>query len=181
MPDQPSLTPEQFGALFTSFRSSAFRLEQLQVYNVPSEVEALAAWRKDGSVGPNEAWCRTIRAARSRGASMRRVRLVVEPLSDYTRWELAVMRWSVEAGEDIRVLVAGGLGEWPSGPDYWLFDDEIGVLMAYDDAGRFGGGRRSDDLAPLRDLRDQVWAAATPLADYLATVPAGAEGDRGPA
>ena len=181
MPDQPTLTPEQFGALFTSFRSSAFRLEQLQVYDVPSEVEALAAWHRDGSAAPNVAWCRTIRAARSRGASMRRVRVLIEPLSDYTRWELTGMRWSVEAGEDIRVLVAGELGEWPSGPDYWLFDDEVGVLMAYDEAGRFRGGRRAGDLAPLRALRDRTWAAATPLADHLVTWPAGAEGDRGPA
>jgi hypothetical protein len=177
MPDT-TLAPERFGALFDGFHASAFRLEQLQAYQVPSEVDALAAWRGDGSLHPNEAWCRTIRAARSRGASMRRVRVVVEPLSDYVRWELAVMRWSVEAGEDIRVLVADRIGARPAGPDFWLFDDQTGVLMAYDAGGRFGGGRPAGDLAPLRELRDRAWSAATPLVAFLATVPAGADDDR---
>jgi len=162
------LTAEEFGALFGDFRSSAFRLEQLQAYDVPAEVGALDAWRRDGTVGPHEPWCRTVRAARDRGAVMRRVRVVVEPLSEYVRWELAVMRWSVEAGEDIRVLPAARLGEWPAGPDFWLFDDRVGVRMAYDADGRFEGGRRTDDLAPLRALRDRALATATPLADYLA-------------
>ena len=168
MSQGPALTPARFGALFDDFAASAFRLEQLQVYDVPSEVAALAAWRRDGSVGPNEAWCRTVRAARSRGASMRRVHVVTEPLSDYVRWELTGMRWSAEAGEDIRVLPAGRLDDWPTTPDFWLFDDSLGVRMDYDAGGRFLGGRPTDDVAPLMAVRELTLAAATPLGDYLA-------------
>ena len=97
---------------------------------------------------------------------MTRVRLVVEPLSDYVRWELTAMRWSVEAGEDIRVLPAGQAGAWPAVDDFWLFDDTLAVRMEYDTGGRFLGGRPSDDVAPLLAVRERALAAAIPLAEY---------------
>jgi hypothetical protein len=75
-----------------------------------------------------------------------RVHVVREPLTDYLRYELG---WSyppnVEAGEDIRILVAQA-GSWPMSArgeilpdlkDYWLFDSSDLWVMEYADDGAF--------------------------------------------
>ena len=72
--------------------------------------------------------------------------VIREPLTDYLRYELG---WSyppnVEAGEDIRILVAHA-GSWPMSArgeilpelkDYWLFDSSDLWVMEYGDDGAF--------------------------------------------
>lgn len=56
-----------------------------------------------------EEWLDTVQGARAAGKCMERVHVVVEPLSDYMRYELT---WwypaNVAAGEDIRIIPAQG-------------------------------------------------------------------------
>ncbi len=72
--------------------------------------------------------------------------MVREPLTDYLRYELGrSYPPNVEAGEDIRILVARP-GQWPMSTrgeilpglkDYWLFDSSDLWVMEYADDGTF--------------------------------------------
>lgn len=52
--------------------------------------------------------------------------------------------------------------------DFWLYDDEIGVRMFYDNEGHFLYPELIDDLGPYREMRDTALRHAEPLTDYLA-------------
>jgi hypothetical protein len=161
---------EEFGKLFESFRSSAFRLETLPEYLVPQDVEPLRMFR-EGKPQPTwhkeRPWLATVRKAATRGARMRRVRLVQRPLTEYQRFQFA---WGYSensaAGEEIAILDHEPVGMLRR--DYWLFDDELVVILEYDDAGRFLRPVAVDEVAPYRHCRALVLAAAMPFHAYLA-------------
>ena len=74
---------------------------------------------------------------------MQRVHVVIEPLTDYLRFELV---WSyahsVAAGEEVRIISLAEGEEWPPGVpvrDFWLFDDTELFDMRYDTDGTWVG------------------------------------------
>jgi hypothetical protein len=161
---------EEFGKLFESFRSSAFRLETLPEYRVPQDLEPLRMFR-EGKPQPawhkERPWLATVREAAARGARMQRVRLVQRPLTEYQRFQFS---WGYTensaAGEEIAILdhePAGMLRQ-----DYWLFDDELVVVLEYDDAGRFVRPVTVTEVAPYCRCRDLALASAMPFPAYLA-------------
>jgi hypothetical protein len=159
------LTGAEFGALFDTFTSTAWRLETLQHYDSAHDLAAIDAWERGEHTGPPESWQATIRAARDRGARIQRVRLVVPPASRYVRWELG----AYDSAEQVRVLEVEA--DHPGvGQDFWLFDGRLGVLMEYDAGGRFIAGHATEAVTDLRLARAHLTAASIPLADYLATV-----------
>lgn len=136
------VTSAEFGRLFTSFAHTAYRLETLQQYDVSYEAEPYAAFlagRPQPADPPKDEWAALIRDGVGAGKVFQRVHAVVEPLTDYLRYEIG---WSyppnVAAGEDIRILPARP-GSGPPLPDhdYWLFDSRDLWVMQYDQAGRF--------------------------------------------
>jgi hypothetical protein len=164
------VTTPDLGKLFKSFRRSAFRLECLPAYLVPQDVEWLKAFR-EGRDRPQERdhrpWLQTVRDAKSRGARMQRVRMVETPLSEYQRFQFA---WGYQentsAGEEIYIL-----DQQPPGllsVDFWLFDDELAVVLEYDDEGRFLRPVVADTLAPYRHARDMALKSSVPFREYLA-------------
>lgn len=164
----------RFGQLFTEVRSSWFRLETLQRYDVEYERDAFAAFLRGGSIdtaaGP---WQAMIREHVGANRQLARVHVIEEPISDYIRYELAAYQPNVTAGEDVGVVPVRR-GAWPVDvprQDYWLFDDERLWLMDYDAAGAFQAARRCDDPAAVRQhrqWRDAALARSIPLADYTA-------------
>jgi hypothetical protein len=58
--------------------------------------------------------------------SVRRARIVSEPLSDYQRWSYSIAYPMVEAGEDIRWVPRRLVSSVAlPGNDYYLFDDQL--------------------------------------------------------
>jgi len=175
-----SVTSPEFDVLFTGFSHTAYRLETLQVYDVSYEIEpyrAFLAGRPRPRDAAKNAWTAMLAASAAEGKIVQRVRLVQEPLTDYSRYEL---EWSyppnVAAGEDIRVLPAD-LPD-PGAPvqtlavmqDYWLFDSSDLWIMRYDRDGRFL------DIQQVREpwaivtharLRDAALHYAIPYTDYM--------------
>src|SRR5260370_3848290 len=100
----------------TGFEHTAYRLETLQRYEDDSETVMLRSFLA-GEPQPHdhgkEQWTARITAAVASGRRMQRVHVVVEPVSDYLRFELA---WSygpnVAAGEDIGIVPVSS-GQWP--------------------------------------------------------------------
>jgi hypothetical protein len=163
---------DAWGNLF-KFGRSAFRLETLQTYAEPDEAPAVARFMAGEDPGLDTSWWESmVRSHRDAGRSMIRVRVLIEPLSDYARFQLPYFRRFVEAGEDIRVI-ATSQGNWPTGipsHDYWLFDDRDVWAMRYTDTGTFIRADLLDDpqdVAAHRRRRDVALTQAVPLHEYL--------------
>jgi hypothetical protein len=159
--------------LFTGVRSSWFRLETLQQYDVDYEAAEYRGFLLTGHLKdePGE-WQRMITEHTQAGRQLRRVHVIEEPLTDYLRYELAVYELNQRAGEDIRVLPTVR-GEWPDhlprAYDFWVFDDADAWKMIYDDDGRFIASEQVVDpveIAQFRRWRNTALARSIPLADY---------------
>ena len=176
LPGRP-LHPEDIDCGFergTLFERSAYRLELLDRYTSPATERRLARFLAGEKVTAAEraSWLATVHNARAAGATMSRVHVVAEPLSDYLRYELSCYESSVAAGEDIRILpadLAAGLG-LPSF-DYWLFDDERVAVQHYGERGAWLGASLVTDQAfveSCRRWRDMALSRATSLDAYMA-------------
>lgn len=172
---------DQFDRLFTTFVMSAYRLETLQTYGASGEDAAFESFRAGEPYTRHpgkEVWLEHIAHADAIGASMSRVHVLTEPLSEYARFEVT---WAyapnVAAGEDIRVIPLAEGDPWPKGVprhDYWLFDDERLYLMRYAETGRFLGvepvtSRRA--VRQARAWRRNAWRHALPWSEWIATRP----------
>jgi hypothetical protein len=139
-----------WSALFEDFTSTAFRWEAQQHYESPEEARALARFCAGTDPGLDLSWeIDTTRGYRAQGKRLSRVRLVLEPASDYVRMALHYLPVLAEAGEDIRVLVERA-GSWPAQlprHDFWVFDDRDVWTMAYDQHGAFLHAEQVDDPA----------------------------------
>jgi hypothetical protein len=107
---------------------------------------------------------------RVNGKSVRRARIVSEPLSDYQRWSYSIADPMVEAGEDIRWVPRRLVSSiaFP-GNDYYLFDDRLAVFLLYAGNGLSAGKLGSDDPAVVRLCRsafEAVWKLSIPHREY---------------
>ena len=171
-----------FERLFFEFRRSVFRLETLQEYRGSGEDEWIAAFHTGARTPPpdpvQDEWEAMIRANRAAGKTMQRVHVVVEPVSDYLRFELT---WAyapnVTAGEDIRIIAVPGDGSWPPGVphrDFWLFDDDL-YLAHYADDGTWLGVEHitdADTVATATRWRAAALHHAQPWETFIQQRPA---------
>lgn len=162
---------DAWGELF-NFARSAYRLETLTTYDEPEEAAAVARFLAGQDPGLDTSWWESmVHAHLAGGQTMTRVRVLIEPLSDYARFQLPYYARFSAAGEDIRVI-AVPQGSWPHDVprhDYWLFDDRDVWVMHYTSAGVFTHAELADDPAELamhKRWRDSALSQAVPLATY---------------
>jgi hypothetical protein len=170
----------EWDALLRGFEHSAFRLEVLQHYAMPYEDESFRRFLADEPPVADPAldeWLELVGAARAAGKRMARVHVVVEPLSDYLRYELT--RWypfNVAAGEDVRILPTRQR-LWPGGlprHDFWLYDSQKLAVLHYDPEGRLYRAELVRDPAEVvrhNAWRDVAMHQAVPLGQYLERYP----------
>jgi hypothetical protein len=136
---------------FDSFRREAFRLETLQCYSVGSERAEYLQFLTTGKldIPDDDSWLVRVRYFRHTGRWIGRVHVISRPLTDYLRYEFAVYRRTVEAGEDVRIL---DLTHKPNPglptQDFWLFDENAVVRMDYDADGIQLGRELLEDVDP---------------------------------
>ncbi len=174
------ITPDQraeWRGLFTSYERSAYRLEGQQIYCSPSEDAALADFLCGRPIGMDWTYLReTTSLQRSKGCTKTKVRVAVEPWTQYTHLELTQYPTMAEIGEDIHII-AVQQGDWPEGVphhDYWLFDERDLWLMHYHENFYFKGAELIEDEAVVAEhlrARDAAMATAIPLVEYLALHP----------
>ena len=168
------LEGEAWSRYFRDFHSSAFRLELHPVYTMPGEADELRrflAGEKPPS-GYHYGWLDTVASAMAAGKTMRRVRVVTRPLTDYVRYEFEWgFVYNVHAGEDIRILdVTGGPSPGLPDHDFWLFDESAVVNLLYRPDGTQIGRElvQDPDIAAYLRYRDAAWQDAVPFRDYWA-------------
>ncbi|MEU1875945.1 DUF6879 family protein [Streptosporangium sp. NPDC020072] len=79
------------------------------------------------------------------GFPMRRLRVVRRPYTPYLRWELYFIRLRAQAGELIRVLDAGELGEGRDLPELVILGSSVMYEVVYDEGGTLSGARKIAD------------------------------------
>jgi hypothetical protein len=171
----PWLSRAEFEALFDSFAVSAWRLEIQGVYDEPEEREPLRrfltgepddlAWMAD--------WFDWIREITAAGKTLRRTRLLMDPLTDYQRFELGWLTPpAVDAGEDIRVLGEHRARELHlPDRDFWVFDGRLVAVLQFGPAGVAGADLLDSDdtVRPYLEAHDRAWDASIPYREWAAS------------
>jgi hypothetical protein len=165
--------------LYRTCRVSAYRLEVLQRYDVPDDEERQRAFNAGEPLPPPRQSklddLKLIAELRQSGRKVGRVHVVDQPLSDYVRYEMAVYRENVLAGEDVRIADRSIHPELEAlAQDFAIFDVETGrgtvILFDYDSSGRVRGYRTASDPETVEHCRTQYDLAlsrSVPLGDFM--------------
>lgn len=167
------VSEEQFEELLQrGFERETVHLEMRDAYGTVVELPHMAKWAAGETDDLNwlQGWCTTLREHIRAGRSVRRARIVSEPLSEYQRWSHSIAMPMVEAGEDIRWVPRRLVSSVAlPGNDFYLFDDRRAVFLLYGGNGLATGMVSSADPADLRLCRsafEAVWKLAVPHREY---------------
>ncbi len=173
------LSETELEALFDEFEHEAFRMETLPRYTVDSERERLRRYLAGEPLEIEPAtrqWLEFMAEEIRGGKRWCKVHILKSPLSEYLRfeceWGYAV---SAEYGQEVYILDEAERAR-PAGipdEDFWLFDENTGARLHYDDEGRFLGAELVEPTAvpDYRRYRDLAIQAAEPFASWWARHP----------
>lgn len=167
-----SITDEQFDRLLSSFERESIHLETRDAYGTAVELPYMAKWSagEPDDLEWLQGWCAVLRAHVQAGKSVRRARIVSEPLSDYQRWSHSIAYPMVEAGEDIRWVPRRLVSSVAlPGNDCYLFDGRLVVFLIYSGSGLAVDKVTSTDPADIRLCRsafETVWKMSIRHSDY---------------
>lgn len=175
----PWLAAEEWQAIFADFGRGAFHLELRDTYGVAGESVRFQRWLNGRAESFDEVaewfrdWTEVVRAATRDGKTIRRLRVVNEPLSDYLAFEHHDTVHNVAAGEVVRWLprprLPRGITFPHGGLDHWLIDDRIVVFNHFDPDGRSAGRELVTDpdvVAQCVHVRDMLWPLGIPHDEY---------------
>ncbi|MGN2638959.1 DUF6879 family protein [Nocardia takedensis] len=173
------LSIDETNTLILSARHDAFHLETSDDHSeVADESEpmrrvlaGLPPFEPDAYPPSWQAWDDLVTAITARGVTMRRVRIVTEPHSDYIRFLHAMTDRNTTLGEDIRWLARHQLTDdaYTTGDEWWLIDDTQVAFTLFTTSGEFTGTALTHDPAiaeHCRSIRDSLWDRAIPHRDY---------------
>jgi hypothetical protein len=166
------ISDQEFDDLLTGFDRELIHLETRDAYGTAVELPHMATWAagEPDDFKWLEGWCATLREAVRDGKSVRRARIVSEPLSEYQRWSYSIAQPMVEAGEDIRWVPRKLVSSTAiPGNDFYLIDNRLVVFLTYTGNGLDAGKFTSRDPADVRLCRssfDAVWRLAIPHREY---------------
>jgi hypothetical protein len=161
-----------FDELFRACKRSAIHLEMRDGYMRTDP--AFIDWQAGSPLDPAArwpAWFELIGAAVGRGVSVRRARIVSEPVSDYVRFEYDVTDGlNIAAGEDVRWLARREATDLAlPGNDFWLFDDGPLLVNHFTGDGESADHQLVDDPATIQlcaTAFEAAWERAVPHAGY---------------
>lgn len=165
-----------FTELLDGARESAVHLEMRDSYGVDEEAESFGRWRRTGERDLDPAspfwasWVDLIHRTTGRGVTVRRARIISEPVSEYIRYEHAGTPVNLGAGEQVRWLPRRRASDIAlPGNDFWLIDSHLIRWNHFSGDGAAVDPEASDDPAVARLCAaafEAVWERATPHEDY---------------
>ncbi|UZI26677.1 DUF6879 family protein [Streptomyces sp. VB1] len=173
MPQKPPAP--SFEDLLDSAQRHALHLELRDVYAVGEEREVYDAFLRDGSVPADDSeywsgWLPLVERAVARGVTVRRARIVSEPVTDYIRFEHAITDANLRAGEQVRWLPRRRASTLAlPGNDFWLIDDQVVRFNIFSGDGRALEPDHTDNPQAVKLCAEafrRVWDLATDHADY---------------
>jgi hypothetical protein len=171
-----TISERQRDQFLTAYRREALHLEMRDVYATDIERGRFHAWLRGEPLDPAEEaewwrpWFELMRNNIEAGKTLRRLRVVSEPVTDYIRFEWLDARRLVEAGEDVRWLPRrrASMLLLP-GNDFWLFDDETVAFTHFSGNGEVLDHEMTTDPEIVRTCRsafEAAWRIATPHSEY---------------
>ncbi|NED14378.1 DUF6879 family protein [Streptomyces sp. SID9124] len=167
-----------FDDLLVSAQQSALHLEMRDAYGLGDEAADFERWRSTGvrDVDPESAywapWVRRVRDATARGVSVRRARIVSEPVSEYIRYEHAGTVVNIHAGEDVRWLARRRTSDLLlPGNDLWIFDGQTLLFNHFTGCSNWSDPgfelcTEPDVVKQCAAAFDAVWERAVPHNQY---------------
>lgn len=158
--------------LFREAKSTAWHMELRDSYT-PYDPDWLD-WQAGQRFDPAERWAGwsdLVRATVNSKVSVRRIRIVSEPVTDYIRFEYDVTAaHNVAAGEEVRWLPrAKAAGLLVPVSDFWVFDGRVVLWNHFAGDGSWVGEEQADDPALAKSCAASfvaAWKRAVPHADY---------------
>lgn len=147
-------------------------------YSVGDEADDFENWKRTGQrdKDPTSAywtpWVDLIRRTVARGVTVRRARVVSEPVTDYIRYEHAGTAVNVQAGEQVRWLPRRQASDIAlPGNDCWVFDGETVLFNHFSGAGNWSEPGREVRTEPAvvrlaSSAFEAVWARGIPHEKY---------------
>ena len=139
-----------------SAQKSLFRFETLQDYNVGDD-DLDDKGMKD--------WWDFIALKTRDGVKMERIRLIIEPLTEYTKRELIVHAKSKTFGDDIRTISEETFNKLSIKlADFWLIDEKLVLIMKYSENGEyFGFDIMENEVEKYVDVKNTLIKNSNPL------------------
>ncbi|MFF5709657.1 DUF6879 family protein [Streptomyces sp. NPDC012756] len=164
----PSSVPS-FAELLGRCERSAVHLEMRDSY---ASTDRFESWRRGERIDWDDraSWWhpydQLITDTVARGVSIRRARIISEPVTEYIRWEHYVTHANVTAGEDVRWLPRRRATDIAlPGNDFWLFDGEFLRVHHFSGDGAVVEDEITDDAATVKlcaSAFEAVWDRAVP-------------------
>lgn len=165
--------------LLTSCRDEVMHLEMRDVYATDVEKDRFATWLRGEPLDPDaEAewwapWFELMAGLTSSGVTLRRLRIVSEPVTDYIRFEWLDATQLVRAGEDVRWLPRRRASALLlPGNDFWMFDRETVAFTHFSGDGHVLDREATTDpsiVSACVSTFEDAWKIATPHAEYEPT------------
>ncbi|MFF2852910.1 DUF6879 family protein [Streptomyces sp. NPDC058001] len=172
----PSSTPTTFTDLLSKCARSAVHLEMRDTYAVDYESGPFADWRNGYRHDPADRtswwrpWLDLVQETTGRGVTVRRARIVSEPVSEYTRFLHDGTFTNAAAGESVRWLPRRRASDLAlPGNDFWLFDEQLVYWNHFTGEGASAGGEVMEDPAAAKlcaEAFEAVWARGIPHDEY---------------
>ncbi|MGH3549872.1 MAG: DUF6879 family protein [Pseudonocardiaceae bacterium] len=105
-----SISEEKRDKFLSTFRDEAVHLEMRDIYATNIERDRFATWLRGEPFDPDSEaqwwrpWFELLQRNNDAGKTLRRLRIVSEPVTDYIRFEWLDATKLVAAGEDVRWL-----------------------------------------------------------------------------
>src|SRR5271166_2755899 len=170
-----TVTRERRDDLIAGFGREALHLEQRDVY-AAADHGRFRKWLAGGLLDPQaeaewwRPWREMMHRNQAAGRTLRRLRVISEPVTDYIRFEWQDADELVKAGEDVRWLPRQRASAviLPAN-DLWSFDNEIIVFTHLSGNGQIQGYEMTRDpalVARCLTAFEAAWRAAIPHSEY---------------
>jgi hypothetical protein len=166
------LTVAEFEAAIRDFERESVHLEMRDAYGTVVELPHMAAWAvgEPDDLAWLQPWCDDLRRFTAEGKSVRRARIVSEPLSDYRRWSYHNATAMVDAGEDIRWVPRRLVSSVAlPGNDFFMLDRRLVIFLHYAGSGLntdFTTSTDPHDIQLCGAAFEAVWRLAVQHSEY---------------
>ena len=170
------ISEEARDRFLTTFTHEAVHVEMRDVYATNVEKDRFATWLRGEPLDPaSEAewwrpWFELMRRNNEAGKTLKRLRIVSEPVSDYIRFEWLDAAQLVVAGEDVRWLPRRSASTLLlPGNDFWMFDRQTVAFTHFSGSGHVLDHEVTTDATIVQmcaDAFEAAWAMAIPHNEY---------------
>jgi hypothetical protein len=171
------ISAEKRDQFLTNFRREAVHFEMRDVYATDIERDRFQTWLRGEPLDPDaeaewwRPWFEMMKRHIEAGKTLRRLRIVSEPVTDYIRFEWQDAAQLVRAGEDVRWLPRRHASKLLlPGNDFWMFDRETVAFTHFSGGGHVLDHEMTTDADVVEACAaafEEAWRIAVPHHEYM--------------